>query len=177
MPFAPDAVTSSPAIPYSCQVSRIGTGKPDRSRPKEIRDEKNFAFAGRWPGLLRCPSSMRKAWLHRNCAQTLPCAAASPTPARERFSIPMSRPLMRARSPKSVLQTFDGNGNTNATATISSNGNIAKVTVQGTYTVNPDCTGTMILERISLWFDGTRRLCDRRQRGTASIHRHRLGSG
>jgi hypothetical protein len=25
-PFAPDAVTSSPAIPYSWQVSRIGTG-------------------------------------------------------------------------------------------------------------------------------------------------------
>lgn len=42
-------------------------------------------------------------------------------------------------------QTFDGNGNTDATATVSSNGNIAKVTVQGTYTVNPDCTGTMTL--------------------------------
>jgi hypothetical protein len=42
-------------------------------------------------------------------------------------------------------QTFDGRGNTSATATTSSNGNIAPVTVEGTYTVNPDCTGSMTL--------------------------------
>jgi hypothetical protein len=42
-------------------------------------------------------------------------------------------------------QTFDGKGHTDATATISSNGNIAKVTIEGTYTVNPDCTGSMTL--------------------------------
>lgn len=43
-------------------------------------------------------------------------------------------------------QTFDGNGNTDATATLSANGNIVKgVTVQGTYVVNPDCTGSMTL--------------------------------
>lgn len=42
-------------------------------------------------------------------------------------------------------QTFDGNGNTAATATLSANGNINKVTIQGTYTVNPDCTGSMTL--------------------------------
>ena len=40
-------------------------------------------------------------------------------------------------------QTFDGRGNTDATATLSANGNIFKVTVQGTYLVNPDCTGSM----------------------------------
>ena len=41
-------------------------------------------------------------------------------------------------------QTFDGRGNTDATATLSANGNIVKgVTVQGTYVVNPDCTGSM----------------------------------
>jgi hypothetical protein len=40
-------------------------------------------------------------------------------------------------------QTFDGNGNTTATATINANGNIINVTIQGTYTVNPDCTGSM----------------------------------
>ena len=40
-------------------------------------------------------------------------------------------------------QTFDGNGNTAATATINANGNIINVTIQGTYTVNPDCTGSM----------------------------------
>ena len=40
-------------------------------------------------------------------------------------------------------QTFDGRGNTDATATLSANGNIFRVTVQGTYVVNPDCTGSM----------------------------------
>ena len=33
-------------------------------------------------------------------------------------------------------QTFDGTGNTEATATTSSNGNIAPETIKGTYTVN-----------------------------------------
>jgi hypothetical protein len=42
-------------------------------------------------------------------------------------------------------QTFDGKGNTDATATLSANGNIVKVTITGTYTVNPDCTGSMTL--------------------------------
>ena len=34
-------------------------------------------------------------------------------------------------------QTFDGQGNTDATATLSANGNIKRVTVVGTYVVNP----------------------------------------
>jgi hypothetical protein len=42
-------------------------------------------------------------------------------------------------------QTFDGRGNTDATGTLSANGNINRVTVQGTYEVNPDCTGSMTL--------------------------------
>jgi hypothetical protein len=42
-------------------------------------------------------------------------------------------------------QTFDGKGNTEATATLSANGNIQQVTIQGTYTVNADCTGSMTL--------------------------------
>ncbi len=40
-------------------------------------------------------------------------------------------------------QTFDGQGNTDATATLSANGNVNRVTIQGTYVVNPDCTGSM----------------------------------
>jgi len=44
------------------------------------------------------------------------------------------------------LQTFDGKGNTNATATISVNGNIIQLTLTGTYTVNPDCTGTFTFQ-------------------------------
>jgi hypothetical protein len=42
-------------------------------------------------------------------------------------------------------QTFDGKGNTQATATVSVNGNIFHVTIKGTYVVNSDCTGSMIL--------------------------------
>lgn len=42
-------------------------------------------------------------------------------------------------------QAFDGKGNTDATATLSANGNIQKVTIQGTYIVNPDCTGYFTL--------------------------------
>ena len=42
-------------------------------------------------------------------------------------------------------QTFDGKGHTTAAATTSSNGNIQPVTIEGTYTVKPDCTGSMTL--------------------------------
>jgi hypothetical protein len=43
-------------------------------------------------------------------------------------------------------QTFDGRGGTTATAMLSQNGNLLPITVTGTYTVNPDCTGTMTLQ-------------------------------
>jgi hypothetical protein len=43
-------------------------------------------------------------------------------------------------------QTFDGKGATNATATLSQNGNIFTVTITGAYTVNSDCSGTMTLQ-------------------------------
>jgi hypothetical protein len=43
-------------------------------------------------------------------------------------------------------QTFDGKGHTQAVATLSTNGSISQaVAIDGTYTVNPDCTGSMIL--------------------------------
>jgi hypothetical protein len=42
-------------------------------------------------------------------------------------------------------QSFDGKGNTQATATVSVNGNIFHVTIKGTYVVNSDCSGSMIL--------------------------------
>ena len=44
------------------------------------------------------------------------------------------------------LQSFDGNGNTSGSATLSANGNIVPVTFTGTYSVNSDCTGNMTLQ-------------------------------
>ncbi len=43
-------------------------------------------------------------------------------------------------------QTFDGEGNTAGTGTISANGNILRGTFTGTYTVDPDCTGSLTLD-------------------------------
>ena len=43
-------------------------------------------------------------------------------------------------------QTFDGNGGTTAAAWVSQNGTILPVTITGTYTVDPDCTGTFTVE-------------------------------
>ena len=43
-------------------------------------------------------------------------------------------------------QIFDGKGGTTAAVTLSQNGNILPVTIKGTYTVNPDCTGTFTLQ-------------------------------
>jgi hypothetical protein len=43
-------------------------------------------------------------------------------------------------------QTFDGNGNTAVSGMSSTNGNIMSATYTGTYTVNPDCTGTFTLQ-------------------------------
>jgi hypothetical protein len=43
------------------------------------------------------------------------------------------------------IQTFDGKGNTSASATVSQNGSIVRVAVTGTYAVKPDCTGSMTL--------------------------------
>ena len=40
-------------------------------------------------------------------------------------------------------QTFDGKGATTITFTASGNGNLFQTTFTGTYTLNPDCTGTM----------------------------------
>jgi len=42
--------------------------------------------------------------------------------------------------------TFDGNGDATETATLSINGKIVSLTATGTYNVNPDCTGTYIIQ-------------------------------
>jgi hypothetical protein len=43
-------------------------------------------------------------------------------------------------------QYFDGRGGTTAQATASQNGNIFQLTATGTYTLNPDCTGTFTIQ-------------------------------
>jgi hypothetical protein len=41
-----------------------------------------------------------------------------------------------------AIDNFDGSGGFTSTGVVSQNGNIVTVTETGTYTVNPDCTGT-----------------------------------
>ena len=102
---------------------------------------KQFCFVVRWHSFWRFPCSMRKAQLRRNSqarlkgAQTRSCGAGSHTPAQELFSIPMFHPSCGPFA-EVGRQTFDGKGNTDATATLSTNGNIVQVTIAGTYTVN-----------------------------------------
>jgi hypothetical protein len=44
-------------------------------------------------------------------------------------------------------QTFDGKGGTTGAATlVDANGTVHQLTMTGTYTVNPDCTGTFTLQ-------------------------------
>ena len=48
------------------------------------------------------------------------------------------------------LVTFDGNGNLSASETVNFGGLILPVNVTGTYTVNPDCTGSFTTSRAHL---------------------------
>lgn len=52
-------------------------------------------------------------------------------------------------------QTFDGEGNTKATATVSINGNSFPATLSGSYTVNPDCTGTITVTIVDAYGTNT----------------------
>jgi hypothetical protein len=45
-----------------------------------------------------------------------------------------------------ITETFDGKGAITAAGTLSLNGNIVPVTSKGTYSVNPDCTGTYTVQ-------------------------------
>jgi hypothetical protein len=40
-------------------------------------------------------------------------------------------------------QTYDGNGHVSGSQTVNLNGNVLRQTYTGTYTVNPDCTGSI----------------------------------
>ena len=54
------------------------------------------------------------------------------------------------------MQTFDGRGGTSNAGMANTNGNVGQANNTGTYTVNPDCTGTFTLTvgqgHLSTWF-------------------------
>jgi hypothetical protein len=54
----------------------------------------------------------------------------------------ISPPAMAGPLAGAITETFDGNGNVTSGGMNSFNGNIVGGTAKGTYTVNPDCTGT-----------------------------------
>lgn len=53
--------------------------------------------------------------------------------------------IIPAGTPRALIGRFilDGAGNWSATLTMNDNGAIRRITDAGTYTVNPDCTGTL----------------------------------
>ena len=86
--------------------------------------------------------SMAQAAEHRECSNASLRGSFGFTNTGTNLALP---PPFAGPIAQIGRQTFDGRGNTDATATLSANGNIVRVTVQGTYAVNPDCTGSMTL--------------------------------
>ena len=86
--------------------------------------------------------SMAQADEHRGCSNASLRGSIGFTNTGTNLALP---PPFAGPIAQIGRQTFDGRGNTDATATLSANGNIVRVTVQGTYAVNPDCTGSMTL--------------------------------
>jgi hypothetical protein len=151
MLFAPGAVTFRSAIPYSWQVSRIGTGKADRSRRKGDSVMKKVSIRCQVALLLAVSTFYAQSMVaQEHSDKAKECSNAT---LRGSFGYTSTGTLLDSFVPPPFAgpfaevgrQSFDGKGNTDATATTSSNGNPAPVTIEGTYTVNPDCTGSMTL--------------------------------
>jgi hypothetical protein len=88
------------------------------------------------------PTAQAQAGEHRHCSNASLQGSFGFTNTGTNIALP---PPLAGPIAQIGRQTFDGRGNTDATATLSANGNIVRVTVQGTYVVNPDCTGSMTL--------------------------------
>ena len=88
------------------------------------------------------PTAQAQAGEHRHCSTASLQGSCGFTNTGTNIALP---PPLAGPIAQIGRQTFDGRGNTDATATLSANGNIVRVTVQGTYVVNPDCTGSMTL--------------------------------
>lgn len=139
---ASDAVTSVAAIPDLRQVSRIRAGRlidqPERKFVMKTSNvTKTFTIAafialvlGIAPTAMAadkgCSTHSLLGTFSRRDTGTilLPAAIAGPVAAVGTF-------------------TFDGTGNVTGTLVLSQSGNIGRGTQAGTYTVNPDCTGTI----------------------------------
>ena len=88
---------------------------------------------------------------HRDCSNATLNGSFGYTITGFSFSAP---PPLAGSFGQVGRQTFDGNGATTATAWVSQNGNIVAVTITGTYTVNPDCTGTFATQISPLGLTG-----------------------
>jgi hypothetical protein len=146
---------------------------------KEIRDENSFASLS--GGLLLAVSMFcaQSVVAQEQSAKVKECSKATLSGS---FGYSSTGTLLDSYVPAPYAgpfgevgrQTFDGKGNTSATATTSSNGNIAPVTIEGTYTVNPDCTGSMTLNVSPFGSTVHADFVIDDERGRASSHRHRL---
>jgi hypothetical protein len=83
-------------------------------------------------------ATLKGTWVHTASGFE---TAAAPIPS------PLVGPLVGVGT-----DAFDGKGGLTTSATLSINGNIVPVTATGTYTVNPDCTGTYNLPGTTLFF-------------------------
>jgi hypothetical protein len=158
MPFVPQAVTSSYAFPYSWQVSRIGTGHQiDQVERRFVMKRiiaKAFTMAvvatlalGVAPTANARDKECSNATLKGTFVHTATGFVTSPGSMASPFAA------------VSTI-TYDGNGAFTETGVLSLNGNIVPaqtdpavaqtVTGPGTYTVNPDCTGTYTVQIPSL---------------------------
>jgi hypothetical protein len=149
--FAPTLVTLGDAIPYSWQLSGIDPATQIVQNQRRIVMTR-LLFRYQAVGLL----ALSVFCAHRVVGQeqsgkVTGCSMAT---LQGSFGYTSTGDLTKSYVPAPYAgpfaevgrQTFDGKGNTEAKATVSSNGSITPVTVKGAYTVNSDCTGTMTLD-------------------------------
>jgi hypothetical protein len=139
--ISPDSrVTFTAAIPYWSQVT--GWQSSPGSIKKEIIMKRStiaftaitaFALA-MTPGAKAEDKGCTNHILQGTFAYTATGSAVAP-------------PQIAGAAAEVGQQTFDGRGGTTITATLSSNGNLVQFNnITGTYTVNPDCTGTFAVQ-------------------------------
>jgi hypothetical protein len=153
MPFAPQAVTSRHSIPYSWQVSRIGTGRlieqvQRRFVMKHSIIARTFTIAALNALAL---SVAPTANAHEKACSD---ATLKGTFAQKGTGVIITPPAIAGPMANVGTLTFDGNGAITGTVINSLNGNMVPATETGTYKVNPDCTGTYTVQISPLGITG-----------------------